>query len=237
MELLLWLYFYDNRWFFNVKVPVKIYKYIWILPILLHSLLVSIGVYYLEISDDFRCDESLRIWLYHRIVFSFLICLNMIFFILKISQAYDKENNYFEKARKALPILNNSIHEYDYWIRRNSLFSTPGVLLLFQGFISFFWSYMISALYKEHYYHTCGKNLQQILNYHSKSIWYGNLILIIVCTLMCCIKVFFFLISVTHPEILVKLSLLLHKKSKTKIYFHQLDTKEVSSDQKIDFSI
>ena len=221
MELFLWLYFYDNRWLFNLKVPVNIYKYIWILPISLHSILISVGIYYLEIADNFRCDESLRIWLMHRILFSFLICLNMIVFMVKIGRAYEKENSYYEKARRVYPILNSSIHEYDYWTRRNSLFSTPGVLLLIQGIISLFWSYFITRLYKDHYYSSCDLRLQQVLNIHSILIWYCNVALLAIFSVMSLLKVFFFITGCLNPNFFIKLSHLIHrKKSNLKIYFH-----------------
>jgi hypothetical protein len=240
MELFLWLYFYDNRWLFNIRVPVKIYKYVWFLPIFLHSILISVGIYYLEIADNFRCDESLRIWLLHRILFSFLICLNMIVFMLKIQQAYEKENSYFERARRAYPVLNNCIHEYDYWIRRNSLFSTSGVLLLIQGFISLFWSYMITALYKDHYYSTCDIRLQQVLNIHSILIWYCNVVLLVIFSVMSVLKVFFYLTGSLHPKFIIRLSQLIHrKKSNLKVYFHnreEVRSVNVSQSKKLEIT-
>lgn len=211
MELFLWLYFWDNRFFFNLKVPVRIYKYSWFVPLFVHSILIFVGVYYLDISSNFKCVESLKLWLYHRIVLSFLICLNMIIFMIKISQAYDRETAYFSKARQAYPILKDTIHEYDYWIRRNCLFSTSGVLLLIQGLISFFWSYMIAALYKDHYYDSCDTRVQQVLNAHSYFIWYGNVILLVILCSMVFIKLLFFGMAKIYPRIAIQMAVLVHK--------------------------
>jgi hypothetical protein len=221
MELLLWLYFYDNRWFFNLKVPVQVYKFIWFLPLILHFFLISAGIYYLQISNNFSCVESLRYWLYHRSLFSFLISLNIIFFMIKISQEFDKENIYFQNARRIYPILNSKTHEYDYWIRKNSLFSTSGVLLLLQGLISLFWSYIITALYKEHYYDSCDLKIQQALNLHSIFIFYSNLLLFVIFVIMVIMKLFFNLLGNFHPRWLITIVSIFHRKrSNLKTYFY-----------------
>jgi hypothetical protein len=140
----------------------------------------------------------------------------------KITFAYIKENSYFDKAKKAYPILCERISEYDYWIRRNSLFSTPGILLLIQGIISVFWSYIIRKLYAEHYYDACGTRIQQVLNYHSFLIIIGNVLVLVLIVIMAVLKIVAFLMGNFHPNILIKLANLCYRKKyalKKHIYF------------------
>lgn len=222
MELFLWLYFYDNRWLFNLKVPVNIYKYIWILPICIHSILISAAIYYLQFAHNFVCSDSVRIQLYQRTMFSFLICLNIIIFMVKITHFYEKENNYFSKAKRVFPILNHRIQEYDYWIRRNSLFSTSGMLLLFQSIISFVWSFYY-AVNNPQSLNQCNSKFEQIFDFHSDFIAYSNCLVLLMIALMVTIKVFFFLTGVFFLKLLIKLAHSLHcNTSKLILYF---DTK------------
>ena len=94
MELLLWLWFYDPRWFFNFKISVDCYKNAWLIPLFLHLFLMFVCLYYLQISETFSCDRSLKLWLYSRTFFSFLLSVTIVFFQVKISKVNRKEKSY-----------------------------------------------------------------------------------------------------------------------------------------------
>lgn len=219
MELLLWLYFYDNRWFFNYKVPINVYKFIWYIPLLMQFMLMTVGVYYMQISTNFECREDMKLWFYHRILFSFSISLNIIFFLVKINQAHEKESSYLENAKMIYPALKNKMQTYDYWIRRNSLFSTSGILLLAQSLISFFWSYFINGLFKDNYYDSCDLNMQRLMAMISIFLFYGNMLVFLILLITILIKAAANLAGTFFPKQLVKISTILYKK-KSNLVIH-----------------
>lgn len=207
MELLLWLWFYDPRWFFNFKISILCYKNSWSIPLFLHFFLMFVCLYYLTISETFLCDKSLRLWLYSRVFFSFLISVTIIFFTSKISKVWEKEISYFDNARKVYPILSYSMKQYDYWIRRKSLISTPGLLLLFFGLISLFWSYLIFSFYNfQNYYSNCDIKIQKLLNMHSLFIIIGNAPLLVVFAIMMSMKLGSLVMAYLCPEFLISIS-------------------------------
>ena len=204
MELLLWLWFYDTRWFFNIKVNVMCYKNVWIIPLFLHIFLMVVCLYYLNISETFTCDKSLRLWLYSRTFFSFLISINIVTFMIKVSNVHKKETSYFDNAKKIYPALKNNMKQYDYWIRRKSLFSTPGILLIILGIVSLFWSYLIISFYHfQNYYFNCDVKIQKILTVHSFFILIGNIPLTIIILILLFIKIGSFLSAFACPGFLI----------------------------------
>jgi hypothetical protein len=224
MELLLWLWFYDPRWFFNFKISIICYKNAWLIPLFLHMFLMFVCLYYLQISETFSCDKSLRLWLYSRTFFSFLLSVTIVFFKFKILKVYNKEIAYFDNAKKIYPVLNYSMRQYDYWIRRKSLISTPGILLLFLGLISFFWSYLIISFYHfQNYYSKCDVKIQRLLNLHSLFILIGNIPLLAIIVILLVIKFSTALLAFTCPGSLVSISKLLSKeKPKVEIIKYNL---------------
>ena len=207
MELLLWLWFYDTRWLFNFKMSIICYKNAWLIPLFLHSFLMIVCLYYLQISSTFDCDKSLRLWLYTRTFFSVLLASTIIFFMVKISQVNDKEQKSFETPVKIMPALENNMRQYDYWIRRKSLLSTPGILLLFLGLVSLFWSCLIISFYHfQEYYFKCETRIQTLLNVHSFFIILGNLPLALIFAVMLIVKVGSFICAFLCPNFLIAIS-------------------------------
>ena len=204
MELLLWLWFYDTRWFFNFKISIVCYKNAWLIPLFLHSFLMIVCLYYLQISETFSCDKSLRLWLYTRTFFSFLLSITIVFFMMKIVNVNKKEINAFETPLKIMPNLENNMKQYEFWIRRKSLLSTPGILLLFLGLVSMFWSYLIISFYHfQNYYFTCEVKIQRLLNTHSFFILIGNLPLVIILITMLVLKVSSFIAAFLCPNVVM----------------------------------
>jgi hypothetical protein len=161
-------------------------------------------LYYLQISETFSCDRSLRLWLYSRTFFSLLISITIVFFKFKIIKVYNKEIAYFDNAKRIYPILNYSMKQYDYWIRRKSLISTPGILLLFLGMISFFWSYLIISFYHfQNYYSKCDVKIQRLLNIHSLFIIIGNIPLIAIILFLIFMKLSSLLAAYACPGCLI----------------------------------
>jgi hypothetical protein len=125
----------------------------------------------------------------------------------RISTVYSKESSYFENAIKIYPEVKESMDNYDYWIRRKSLISTPGVLLLFLGIISLFWSYLIINLYVfEGKFVGCDENMLKLLNFNSVLIFIGDIPLFIVIIILGTIKIGSFISAYLCPSLLIKSS-------------------------------
>ena len=216
MELLLWLWFYDSRWLFNFKTSITFYKNAWLMPLFLHTFLMVVCLYYLQVSATFTCDKSLRLWLYTRTFFSLLISTTIIFFMAKISQVYEKEQKSFEIPVKIMPKLENNMKQYDFWIRRKSLLSTSGILLLFLGLVSLFWSCLIVSIYHfQDYYFKCELKIQKMLNVHSFFIIAGNLPLVIIFLVSIIIKISAFICAFLCPKFLISLTKMFGEKKMT----------------------
>ena len=212
MELLLWMWFYDPRWFFNIKISIKCYKYAWLIPLVGHIALVTLCLYILLSSTFPGCDETLKLWIFSRIVFSFLIGINIILFMLKISFVFDREKVFFKNAEFVFPTIKNNMDNYSFWIRRKSLISTPGILLFFLGIISLFWSYVIINLhYVENKFENCESNLITLLNWNSVLIFVGNIPLLILLITFILFKVSSFLCAFLCPRVLIWVSKLCSK--------------------------
>jgi hypothetical protein len=207
MELFLWMWFYDSRWFFNFKISVKCYKYAWLIPLFTNTILSGICFYFLHTTDSPNCEASLKLWLFSRTFFSVLISVNILFFMYKISNVYQKESSFFGNALKIYPSVKQTIENYDYWIRRKSLISTPGVLLLFLGIISLFWSYiMINLYYFEGKFVGCDEKILSLLNFNSFLIFIGNIPLLLVIIVLLLIKITSFVSAYLCPNLLIKIS-------------------------------
>lgn len=206
MELLLWLWLYDVRWFFNLRISVSYYKNAWLIPLLLNACLVIICIYHFQLNDISFCDKSIKLWLYTRAFFSLLISLTSIFFIVKISEICKKEQNAFENPIKIMPILENSMKHYEFWIKRKSLLSTPGILLLFLGFVSLFWSCLITWFNTAEHLYTCDSQVISLLMTHSIFIIACNSPIALVFVFMILIKLSCFVSAYLCPNLLISTS-------------------------------
>ena len=168
---------------------------------------MTICMYFLQISETFYCDKSLKLWLYSRIFFSFILSINIIYFMVKISDTYREESRFFNSAKSIYSKISLYIKNYDFFIRRKSLICLPGILLLFLSIISFFWSYLIISFYHfENYYQNCDIKIQKFLNFHSLAILLGNLPLFFICIVLVIVKVSSYAASYICPEFFFKLS-------------------------------
>ncbi len=213
MELLLWMWFYDPRWFFNIKLSIRCYKYTWLIPLMAHMILVSYCIYLIVYSSALNdigqgCDETVIPSALFRIFFSFLISLTIIIFIFKISFVFNRELKFFENAENIYPTLKTHMEPYNFWIRRKSLISMPGILLLFLSIISMFWSYLLIEIYifgdKEKKITQC--NLISFLNVNNLFIFIGNIPLIVLFLLMIILKIISLFSAFLCPNLLVGFS-------------------------------
>ncbi len=207
MELLLWLWFYDRRWVLNVNISLSFYKNAWVIPLFLNIVILCASVYFLNFSSTFKCDGSIRLWLYSRTFFSFLISINIIFFMYQIEYSIQEMRQKFERCIKIYPDLKENIEKYDFIIKRRSLTSISGYFMFILGSISLLWSYLIfSYYYLQNYYTNCDVKIQQMLKIHSLFTLFGNFPLIMSILLFLIFKVGSASLSVICPELLISFS-------------------------------
>jgi hypothetical protein len=179
----------------------------WFIPLFIHILLTSLCFYLQYNSDTPNCEVSLKLWLFSRACFSLFIAGNILFFILKISWEFKRENSFFERAKKIYPNAEEAISQFDFWIRRKSLVSTPGILLLISGVISLFWSYIIINLYYlQNKFAACDQKVLALLNFNSILIFIGNVPIIVVFFSVLIVKLVSFICAFFCPRVLVKVS-------------------------------
>lgn len=190
MELLLWLWCYDSSWFFNFKISSAFYLWIWLIPFAINLFLSVSSIYFIRTE----CEASLRLWLFSRASSSILLCIFNVIFMIKISKVIQKETSFFENAKKIYPAINKNLNKIDFWIRRKSLVSTPGILLLFLGVISLFWSYiMFNFYFVENKFSECDPNVITILNINTYLILIGviPIFLALLCVILIKITYYF----------------------------------------------
>lgn len=201
MEILLWLYLYDDRWLLKIKFPARIYKLLWLIPTLIHLLLLSVGIYCLNYSDDSKCTNTIKNWIYYSAIFSIFIITNIMVFIFKIHTLLENEKSQINERHK---YFNNSLilekSNLSFWVRRNSLFSKPGILLLIQGFISLYYSFFLKILFCEESLGTCDYRFQRALKIHFFAIYQTNILILFVLFSMVLIKIFHFIMGMFFPR-------------------------------------
>lgn len=204
MELLLWFWLYDHRWFFNTRPDLTNYKYILSIPFLL-----NIGVAFVIISTvtghDILdiCHPRLVVWMYSRSVLCVLMSIILIAFIMKIHFKEKQEKEYFKNAIKIYPEIKSALDDYDYWIKEQSLISTPGLILLVLASVSYFWSViMFKFLFLDDKIVYCHESILYLIKYDSVLSMLGNIPLIIVLVSMFVIKISSLVIANTCPRLL-----------------------------------
>jgi hypothetical protein len=218
MELLLWLYLYDPRWFLDSKLIHKIFKYLWVIPLISHITFIAYSAYILIISrvtnkrhpiiinDIFNeCGYFLNSAIYGRISFSLLIALMIVLFEFKIHKIYQKENKFFKDAESIFPMVKINVEKN--WMRRKALMSCSGILLLFFSIISFIWSsLMINFNYLENKFQGCDYNLVLNINLISIFIFLSNIPVIILIFFTVFLKINSFFCAYMCPKILKSVS-------------------------------
>jgi len=216
MELLLWLFSYDPRWFFYSKISLKTFKYFWFIPLLCHFVFVSycgyVSIIYkfsnknnpIIIDDIFsECENFLKLWIYSRICFSFLISLALLLYQTKISNLENKEKSFFNDAESIFPILNKNSNNLDYWLIRKSIMSTVGKTILILGIISFLWSCaMLNFHYLENKFQGCEYDIIVTINFVSILIFIGNIPMLVLLFFIIILKVNAFFCAYLSPKLL-----------------------------------
>jgi hypothetical protein len=143
--------------------------------------------------------------------------------MIKIYNVYLREKSYFENAIKVYAPLKETTKKYDYWIRRKSLISTPGVLMLMLGLISMFWSYVIIRFYYfEDKFSQCDPKMIALLNINSFFILFGNVPILFIILTLILVKVGSFITAFLCPNLLISVAKLCDTRKKGIKYHKRL---------------
>lgn len=148
MELLLWFWLNDPRWFFNLEISIVSFRRIIFVPILSNLIILLLIVYtyqYYEANEN-NCNRNLIVWLLSRALINILIIVVCSILILKAYKTEVKEKMKFKNICKINKYVKKSIDEYDYWIKQKCLFSTIGILFLILSLVIVFWACMLSRM-------------------------------------------------------------------------------------------
>lgn len=205
MELLFWLWYYDSKFFFDIKSSIQFYKNSIILPALIHLFICFTGLYYLYLTEFYHCDEAFFIWQTYKIFFSFIFITVLFFFRLEIISYEKKEKSYYDKANQIYPQSLSVLDKADYWIKRNTLLSNMGIMVLFLSVISVSSSIFILCIYSFDRANVCDMKLKSILYYHSIFILASNSPLAVSCFTMLFTKLLPVISAFTCPTLLMKI--------------------------------
>lgn len=154
MELLIWFWLLDSRWFFDFELSIKNFRKLIVLPIITNFtigcfiLYLLFELFYLEINHNLEpCNNRLILWIYSRLLICIMIILISSSLIYISFQREKKEKKYFEHVKNLNIHIAESIDRYDFWIKRKCLLSTPGVIYCLISFLIIFWSLLVMKLF------------------------------------------------------------------------------------------
>ena len=108
MELMLWLWFLDSRWFFSFKVSKLSYRLLWVIPFISHVVLMFICLYYCLFNSAAQCDKPLKLMLFSKAIFSLILAISIVLFYKKIKHLCEKESKTEDLIQQVYPTLKNS---------------------------------------------------------------------------------------------------------------------------------
>ncbi len=209
MELLLWLYLYDRRWFLNIKMNFKIYCNLWLAVMIFH-IIFFIKLFYKHSVHNFSYRTAFNQ------IFSLVLIFNIILFLLKLREEEQKhvtKYTNFSKVFKSSQLIRPERN--DYWVRSRTIFSGSGISLLTLSIFSFIKFYVETQAKEEIDFSFF--TLQNIFPLFRILIFYSNMFILILAIILMHVKVFFYMTSSICPRVHAKLARLIHSKKSFQI--------------------
>lgn len=190
MELLLWMWFYEPKWFMNLTVSWETYQFIWMFPLAVHLFLATIGFTLMYITEYSSNNALLVAWLSTRTFFSIVLILAIIAFLYNNRKLHEEDKQFRSEAvlvfRESYEVKQNS----NYWLIRKSLTSRPGIFIFFLGLISLGLSFlMIRFYYLENKFVGCTDDVLQFLDFQLYIILSGDVPLVFVLSCFFLLKI------------------------------------------------
>lgn len=201
MELFFWLWFYDSQFFFNIKTSLQFYKNSWIIPIVAHIFVCFVCMYYLFISEKNECNEAFRIWQTLKFFISFIFMALLIYFVIYINSYEEEEKKKYKNVKRVIKGGKTVNDRAGEWIRRKTLVSSFGVLILFLGVLYFFGSLFMMCIYEFDLHDVCDQKLRNLLFWQSLFVILTNSPAIIMLLIMLFTKCIPMILSAINPSL------------------------------------
>ena len=218
MELLLWLWLYDKRWLLNIKPSFRFYIALWFLPILTNIYLTIFGIFSLSTVNFSKCSSSTSSFIASpkpalaiKTLLSFLSFICSILLIKNI-MIHDKEEKPLRDKLVKEELNDCLCTRSDFFIRRKSLNTISGIILLGVG--------ILEILYSIHFF----MNNNKICTDRITGVFLQNALfeLIFAIPILCVfalaasVKVSAFIASYTCPSLVIAISRMFSDNSKMK---------------------
>ena len=142
MEFFLWFWLLDRRFCCNMRPLLKQFAFLWIIPIIIHLLMVILNMYCILLFNNFGKSQYIIIGITFIEFISILCLFFMMINLYKISKKQPKKKNilFYEKINSKEE-KESFIYYEDYWIARKILLSWKGIFILFLSIIHILWSF------------------------------------------------------------------------------------------------
>ena len=211
MELFLWLWLFDERWVFNIKLSNLKYRILWFFPLFSQIFLILLCFYFVFLTNITHCEKQIKVVLFSKAFFSLLLTISIIKFYFNLKRHCFKEEANLELVHKVYPTLRKSVtnNHLDSYFSRKCLFNTNGIILLLLSITSFIWSYYGAYLNREESESVvtpyCNRGFEDLISKHSSFIFITNLPIIIVLIITIFIKIFSAVGTLLCPNLKIKI--------------------------------
>jgi len=210
MELWLWLWVYDYRWLIYPFASKLLYQLVWLIPLITNLIFVPVIVVYLN-QPNVVCNQTFTSHIYARLVFTIIISVAIIIFMIHMSIVYKKEQKYYEKLKKIYTNLDlSNLPKNTWWTKNKILNGAIGVILLILSCINVIWS-LYFKVFVIAYEDKCNVNIVQFLDIHTMISIIGNVPVAFLFITNFLIKAICIIMSITCPRAMVALSILADK--------------------------
>ena len=146
MEFLLWFWLLDRRFCCNMRPLLKQFAFLWIIPIIIHLLMVTLNIYCIFPFNNLGKSQYIIIGISIIEIISILCLFIMMISLYNTSKKQPKKENknifilFYDKI-KLNEEKESFIYYEDYWIARKKLLSCNGIFILFLSTIHILWSF------------------------------------------------------------------------------------------------
>lgn len=210
MELFLWLWLYDDRWFWNIKVPRLYYLWLWLLPLISNLFLILIFLIHFTQNSENQCEKSYLFDSFTKAFFSFVSIITIVTFYYNIKGVIEEdksEENFLHKIYPAIK-MNSPGDRICKYLSRKCLLGTKGIILLLVSILSLYSSYLCIELTRKENQkinRICYNSLENYIIKHSYFTIIGNSPIIIILLSSVLVKITSIIINLTCPNFRIKL--------------------------------
>jgi hypothetical protein len=208
LEFFLWFWLLDRRYLCDFRPALKYFSFLFLLPIVLHSLTVCFNIYCLFPFNKFKNPAYLVAAFETILEIISTICITILMtnlYGLSKKQPKKQKNNFvlmFERVKSSKE--ENFIYYEDYWMNRTVLLSPNGIIVLSASIINIAWS-LFYVLHRN-MFHEVFDLVEQFIIFIAYLNIFFFIPIILVLFLATVIKVGFTLTAMICPSFVLSLS-------------------------------